>query len=71
MDLLSTPKAASRLGLSPRTLEKWRLLGGGPPFRKLGRRVLYDPEDLADWLEDSIRYSTSDSRRGTRSNLAG
>jgi len=59
--LLDTLRTAEKLGISPRSLEKWRLTGGGPPFLKLGRRVLYDPQDLEEWLEESRRFSTSDT----------
>jgi len=38
---LDTRGAASLLGISPRTLEKYRVCGGGPAYRKLGARVLY------------------------------
>jgi Helix-turn-helix domain len=41
-----TRTAAIYLGLSPRTLEKWRLTGQGPPYIKRGRRCLYRLEDL-------------------------
>lgn len=45
--LLDTSDAAEVLGISPRTLEDWRWRGGGPPFFKLGRRMVrYRPEDL-------------------------
>jgi hypothetical protein len=49
-----------------RTLAKLRVLGGGPPFRKLGRLVVYDPADLADWARGKLscpQRSTSDERR--------
>jgi hypothetical protein len=36
-----THEAARLLGLSPRTLEKYRCHGSGPTFRKLGGRVVY------------------------------
>jgi hypothetical protein len=39
-NLLSQREAATMLGLSPRTLERYRCTGFGPAFRKLGRRVL-------------------------------
>ena len=68
-NLLSTEAAAERLGISPRTLEKWRLSGQSPPYRKLGRAVRYAPEDLALWLADRRRLSTSDP--GQRGGGAG
>ena len=47
--LLTTQEAAAWLGLSPATLKKYRVAGGGPPFHKLGRAVRYDVADLRDW----------------------
>jgi hypothetical protein len=61
---VGTQEAAAYCRLSPRTLEKWRLLGGGPPFLKLGRRVLYDLRDLDHWLAECRRSSTSANGRG-------
>jgi len=59
-DLLTTPEAAAYLRLSPRTLENWRVRGGGPRFRKLGDRVLYDQGELDRWQAARDRTSTSD-----------
>ena len=42
----SNVEAAAFLHLSPRTLEKMRVIGGGPSFRKFGRRVFYTLPDL-------------------------
>jgi predicted site-specific integrase-resolvase len=39
--LLSPRQLAARWGLSEKTLERWRMLGTGPVFLKLGGRVLY------------------------------
>ena len=58
---LTTEEAASYLGLSPRTLEKWRgKTVTGPPYLKLGRRVFYSLEDLEGWRKLQTRRSTSD-----------
>lgn len=57
---ISTNPAAKFLTLSPRTLEKYRVLGGGPAFYKLGRRVVYRVDDLITWAEANRRQSTSD-----------
>jgi len=56
---LDTGKAAEVLNLSPRTLEKWRITGEGPFYRKFGGRVLYTPEDLERFADDRRRISTS------------
>ena len=57
--MLRTPQAADYLGVSPATLCKWRVFGGGPRYKKLGRAVVYDPADLRLWLEAQSRDSTS------------
>lgn len=58
--LLDTRDAAERLKLSDSYLAKLRVLGGGPRYFKLGRRVRYDPDDLAAWAQSSARNSTSE-----------
>jgi hypothetical protein len=35
-----------RWALSPRTLERWRWLRQGPPYLKIGGRVVYRLEDI-------------------------
>lgn len=57
---LATHDAAAYLGLSPRTLEKLRIRGGGPVFRKLRSRVLYALSDLDHWADQARRTSTAD-----------
>ncbi len=48
-----TPEAAEYVGLSPSTLEKLRLTGGGPRFVRLGGRAIgYDVRDLDMWLDE-------------------
>lgn len=67
---LMTKQAAEYVGLSPRTLEAYRVRGGGPTFIKHGGQrsglVLYRPADLDEWLESRVRHSTSDTRSGAR-----
>jgi hypothetical protein len=48
--MMSAPEAASYCGSSASTFAKLRLYGGGPVFLKLGRRVVYNPDDLDTWL---------------------
>lgn len=58
---LRTPEAARFLGLSRRTLEKHRVHGTGPRYRKIGGCVIYALDDLRAWADQGLRTSTSDS----------
>jgi hypothetical protein len=42
------------------TLAKWRIEGGGPPFTKVGRMVVYDIRDLRAFVDARKPRSTSD-----------
>jgi hypothetical protein len=66
---LRTPDAAVYCGLSRRTLEKLRLKGGGPLYsRPRGHRfVVYDVEDLVEWIRAGRQSSTSDPDGTTHS----
>ena len=57
---LDTRQAAAVLGLSARTLEGYRVTGGGPPFLTYCNRIHYLRADLYDWVAESRRRSTSD-----------
>jgi len=57
---LTNDEAAEVLRLSPRTLEKLRIQGGGPRFRKFGRRVMYSLADLETWADAQVYEMTSD-----------
>ena len=57
---LSTVEAAAYLTLRPSTLERWRCVGGGPEFHKIGSRVLYTKVALDRFAQSCRRSSTSD-----------
>lgn len=59
-EFLTTDEAGAFLRLSPRTLEKQRVLGGGPRFRKFGARVVYATADLRAWADSHTYGMTSD-----------
>lgn len=59
-EFLTNDEAAAFLRLSPRTLEKQRVLGGGPRFRKFGARVVYAIGDLRTWADSRAYGMTSD-----------
>ena len=57
---LTTREAAQFLKLRPNTLEKMRVYGGGPIYRKHGRHVVYHIDDLTAWSDLRKKDSTSD-----------
>lgn len=59
--LLSQDAVAELLGVTVRTVERWREEGSGPPFVKIGRGVRYDERDLIAWLAERRHRSTSES----------
>lgn len=59
--VLSAELAARFVGLSESTLAKLRLNGNGPIYCKLGRRVVYRPADLEQWLQSRATRDTSDA----------
>lgn len=61
---LTNSEAAAYLRLSPRTLEKHRVTGGGPRFRKFGRSVRYDIDDLNNWANARGYGMTTDPDYG-------
>lgn len=58
--MMRAEAVAEFTGLSASYLAKLRCTGFGPPFRKIGRAVLYDPADVQAWLDGHSRASTSD-----------
>jgi excisionase family DNA binding protein len=51
---LTTPEASAMLRVPVATLYAWRHRGIGPPSARVGRRVLYRPEDLHKYVEDRM-----------------
>jgi predicted DNA-binding transcriptional regulator AlpA len=46
--------------MKPRTLERWRRLGIGPKFIRIGRRVGYTDEAIGEWHERQTRRRTAE-----------
>jgi hypothetical protein len=62
MNYLCVSDVAKRSGLSVSFLNKLRILGGGPPFAKIGAKAVRYPADKLDaWLAACERRSTSDT----------
>lgn len=52
---------AAVLSCSTQLLERNRWAGGGVPYLKIGRKVLYRKSDVLDFLQQQkVYYSTSD-----------
>lgn len=59
--LLTEKQAARILGLSIRTLQKWRMTGNGPKYiRCSARAIRYEHQHLTEFIEARVRQSTSD-----------
>jgi predicted DNA-binding transcriptional regulator AlpA len=57
---LTAKDAASLMGLANQTLAKYRVTGESPPYLKIGRKIVYDREELETWMAERRRRSTSD-----------
>ncbi|MFA7275361.1 MAG: hypothetical protein WC043_01000 [Pseudobdellovibrionaceae bacterium] len=54
-------RAAIYLGISPRTLQGYRVKGGGPEFLKISHKVVrYKVADLIKWAESRKKRNTSE-----------
>lgn len=60
---------ARRWGISPRTLERWRVTGKGPRFLKVGKRINYRLDDVESFEADRLRASTSEAVEAPTSGL--
>jgi hypothetical protein len=49
-EYLTREELASELRRTPRTLDRWEVLGMGPPRTLVGRQVLYRRSSLLKWL---------------------
>jgi len=59
--LMTEQQAAAFLNVNPRTLQKWRVEGGGPRFVRMSRRCIrYWPKDIREWAQNRRKSSTSE-----------
>ena len=58
-----TGRAARYLGLSERTLEGYRVSGGGPAFHRFGNQVRYRRADLDAWAARRRATTTAEADR--------
>jgi predicted DNA-binding transcriptional regulator AlpA len=58
---LNEHQAADFLGISVRTLQAWRVRGGGPRYVKLGRSVRYQHRELVSFQQSHTVGSTTEA----------
>ena len=51
---------AEMLGISPKTLRKWRYRGFGPRASRLGAAIRYDREVLEAWIQSRPKTGGED-----------
>ena len=52
---LSEEQLAAELGITIRTLARWRALREGPAVTRIGRAVYYARDDVRNWLTSQRR----------------
>lgn len=57
---------AERWGLSPKTLERWRVLGTGPQYIRLPGKVIYRLCDIEAYENECLVSSTAELRKTTK-----
>ncbi len=56
---MNQQELAEYWGISTRTLERWRSIGWGPKFIKIGGRVVYRVEDILEYEIEHLYESTN------------
>jgi hypothetical protein len=51
---LNQVELSRRWSISPRTLERWRWLGQGPQYLKIGGRVVYRLDDIEAYESQQV-----------------
>jgi hypothetical protein len=63
---LTESELAHELDRDPRTLERWRRLGTGPPFTMVGKTPRYRREAALEWLLKQERGAVREPKRRRR-----
>jgi len=52
MKLLTRKQVADRIGVTVRTIDKWRKEGKAPPFFKFNGSIRCREDDLDEWIDE-------------------
>ena len=66
-DYLPQDELAKQLDVHPRTVERWRRLGIGPPVTWKGREPIYNLESIRTWLRSREQRMPRERQRDRRS----
>jgi predicted DNA-binding transcriptional regulator AlpA len=58
-NLITTSEFAEIVRAPEETVRYWRFIGKGPRSVKLGRRVLYDRDDVEQWIAEQRTEQSS------------
>ena len=58
---LNQVELARRWNISPRTLERWRWIGDGVAYLKIGGRVVYRLDDIERYESEHLHGENTDS----------
>jgi hypothetical protein len=61
---------AERWGLSPKTLERWRVIGTGPKYIRLPGKVIYRLCDIEAYENECLVSSTAEFYKSRRNMIA-
>lgn len=53
-EVTTSKGAAEMMGIAVATLNTWRCRGGGPPYLKIGKRVIYRIEDVRAYMDARV-----------------
>jgi hypothetical protein len=63
-EFLTKEELAVELRRNKRTLDRWEVLGMGPPRTLIGRQILYRRSSLLKWLAAQERRSALETEHG-------
>jgi hypothetical protein len=67
-EFLTKEELAAELRRNPRTLDRWEVLGIGPPRTHVGRKILYRRASVQKWLvAQELPCGRSDDGPGQKS----
>lgn len=66
---LTSKELAQRWRLNDQTLANWRHVGKGPPFIRVGARVLYPIEGIESFERLSTKWLSQDSSQETSAEI--